>query len=238
MAVQIQIRRDTAATWTSQNPTLANGELGYETDTGSLKIGNGSSNWSSLSYFSSGGGSSVASRTVGVQSGNSRWYDPTMGARVFSSGTAITVNGFLIALPIHFSNSVSLDAIGAEVTTAGAGSTTRFGMYNDNSGIPGDLVFDAGTVSTASTGGVSIAISQTLSAGMYWICMQVATSNVTFRGWTSTGGGHGDLGFTNLTDTIPAKSVYVSNTGAFPSSWPGGETYFNGATPTIKVREG
>ncbi|KKL07037.1 hypothetical protein LCGC14_2590060, partial [marine sediment metagenome] len=34
MAVQIQSRRDTAANWTSNNPTLAAGEIGIETDTG------------------------------------------------------------------------------------------------------------------------------------------------------------------------------------------------------------
>ena len=42
MANKIQIRRDTASNWTSSNPTLSQGEQGYETDTGKLKIGNGS----------------------------------------------------------------------------------------------------------------------------------------------------------------------------------------------------
>jgi hypothetical protein len=51
MAVQIQIRRGTAANWTSANPTLAEGELGYETDTGKLKAGDGSTAWTSLSYI-------------------------------------------------------------------------------------------------------------------------------------------------------------------------------------------
>jgi hypothetical protein len=50
MAVQIQFRRDTAANWTSENPTLAAGELGYETDTGNIKIGDGSTSWTSLGY--------------------------------------------------------------------------------------------------------------------------------------------------------------------------------------------
>jgi len=51
MAVQIQIRRDTAANWTSTDPTLAQGEMGYETDTGKFKFGDGSTAWTSLSYF-------------------------------------------------------------------------------------------------------------------------------------------------------------------------------------------
>ena len=47
---QIKLRRDTAANWTSANPTLAAGELGFETDTGRFKIGNGSTAWTSRSY--------------------------------------------------------------------------------------------------------------------------------------------------------------------------------------------
>lgn len=54
MAVQTQIlhRRGTAATWTSTNPTLGAGEIGYETDTGKYKIGTGSAVWTSLAYAS------------------------------------------------------------------------------------------------------------------------------------------------------------------------------------------
>lgn len=47
---QIQMRRSTAATWTSTNPTLAAGEWGQETDTGYTKIGDGSSAWTALRY--------------------------------------------------------------------------------------------------------------------------------------------------------------------------------------------
>lgn len=54
MADKIQIRRDTAANWTSANPTLAQGELGLETDTGKLKAGTGSTAWTSLGYYSLG----------------------------------------------------------------------------------------------------------------------------------------------------------------------------------------
>lgn len=51
MAVQIQLRRGTAAAWTAANPTLAQGEFGVETDTYKLKLGNGSSAWNSLGYY-------------------------------------------------------------------------------------------------------------------------------------------------------------------------------------------
>lgn len=51
MPTRIQFRRDTAANWTSANPTLASGELGLETDTGAYKVGDGSTAWTSLSYW-------------------------------------------------------------------------------------------------------------------------------------------------------------------------------------------
>lgn len=47
---QIQLRNDTAANWTSANPTLAVGEIGIETDTKKFKIGDGGTAWNSLAY--------------------------------------------------------------------------------------------------------------------------------------------------------------------------------------------
>lgn len=47
----IQVRRDTAANWASANPTLAAGELGFESNTGAIKIGDGSTAWASLPYL-------------------------------------------------------------------------------------------------------------------------------------------------------------------------------------------
>lgn len=55
MATQIQLRRDTAANWTAENPVLAEGEEGYELDTGQRKIGDGTTAWASLAYMASGG---------------------------------------------------------------------------------------------------------------------------------------------------------------------------------------
>jgi hypothetical protein len=54
MAVQLQLRRGSASQWTAANTLLAQGELGLETDTGKLKIGDGSTVWTSLAYYSAG----------------------------------------------------------------------------------------------------------------------------------------------------------------------------------------
>jgi hypothetical protein len=51
MARQLQLRKGTASEWTTANPLLAEAEPGYETDTGLLKLGNGTDNWDDLPYF-------------------------------------------------------------------------------------------------------------------------------------------------------------------------------------------
>lgn len=66
VVTQIQIRRGTASQWTSANPTLAAGEQGYETDTGKMKIGNGSTAWNSLAYAITGAVGTVTSITAGT----------------------------------------------------------------------------------------------------------------------------------------------------------------------------
>jgi hypothetical protein len=50
MAVQILFRRGTSTEWTSADPTLGSGEPGIETDTGKIKVGDGTTIWSSLPY--------------------------------------------------------------------------------------------------------------------------------------------------------------------------------------------
>lgn len=50
MATKIQVRRGTAAAWTSANPTLSEGEIGLETDTGLEKRGDGATAWVTLAY--------------------------------------------------------------------------------------------------------------------------------------------------------------------------------------------
>src|ERR1035437_4009751 len=50
MSVRIQLRRDTAANWTADNPVLAQTETGVETDTSKFKFGDGTTAWTSLPY--------------------------------------------------------------------------------------------------------------------------------------------------------------------------------------------
>ena len=53
MATRMIQRRGTAAEWTSANPVLAAGEIGFETDTSKFKFGDGTTAWADIPYFAS-----------------------------------------------------------------------------------------------------------------------------------------------------------------------------------------
>lgn len=76
----IQLRRDTAANWTSTNPTLSAGEAGLETDSGLVKFGNGTLAWDALPYGSS---ASIRTRVL-----NQTGSPITKGSVVYISGAS------------------------------------------------------------------------------------------------------------------------------------------------------
>ena len=67
MAILIQFRRATSTEWQTVNPVLAEGEPGFEIDTGRFKIGDGTTRWNDLPYFSGGGGVSPAGNIGDIQ---------------------------------------------------------------------------------------------------------------------------------------------------------------------------
>jgi hypothetical protein len=84
----IQIRRDTASNWTSVNPTLASGELALETDTEKLKVGDGSTAWTSLSYYTLG--------TLHYAPLAGATFAGTVNAPTINASTTLQINGATI----------------------------------------------------------------------------------------------------------------------------------------------
>lgn len=83
MAVIIQLRRGAASLWTSANPILADGEMGVEDDTLKVKIGDGTTNWVSLPYFTQGAAGLSAYQIAVAEGfvGNvNDWLDSLVGA--------------------------------------------------------------------------------------------------------------------------------------------------------------
>jgi len=52
---RIQLRRDTAANWSSVNPALRQGEIGVDLTNKRLKVGDGFTSWNSLDYIEESG---------------------------------------------------------------------------------------------------------------------------------------------------------------------------------------
>lgn len=110
---RIQMRRGTAAQWTSVNPTLASGEHGFETDTGKEKIGTGSTAWVALPYLTDMVGAGTTAALAGKVDDNTLVINVKDYGAVGDNSTDNTA------------------AITAAVTAAGSGGTVYFpkGIY-------------------------------------------------------------------------------------------------------------
>jgi hypothetical protein len=150
MAMKIQFRRDTASSWTSNNPVLLEGELGLDTTDDRFKIGDGTTNWNTLAYsygdwntlinkpstFTPSAGGSVGQVLTNVSNGVGTWQDAAGGVNLTSATTAPssptagdqwfdTANGILYAYMTDGTQTQWLDissANGQAAAAAGGGA--------------------------------------------------------------------------------------------------------------------
>lgn len=122
MSYQIQLRRDSAANWSTTNPILAQGEIGLDTTNNKIKIGDGSSTWNSLSYGPSGFVTNVMTTT---------------GDIIYSSPGSTPVR-----LPIGTANQV-LTVIGGVPSWQPSAASVNSQFFG--SGSDGNVTISAGT---------------------------------------------------------------------------------------------
>ena len=126
----IQIRRDPAARWTSVNPVLASMELGCESDTGKVKVGDGSSTWTQLDYAATTAPLAVPGVTQGSTSG-------------YASGGNAPSGGINVIEKFSFSSDGNATDVGdltvAKLATAGQSSTAS--GYSSGGYVPTDPRF-------------------------------------------------------------------------------------------------
>lgn len=102
MSDKIQLRRDTATNWTTNNPVLAIGEPGLETDTGKWKTGDGATAWTSLSYMNTTALSTIYSAN-GNLAGNRHVGTSTYDLSIGTATTSLAINDS--SASIHSTNS-------------------------------------------------------------------------------------------------------------------------------------
>jgi hypothetical protein len=163
MATRMQQRRGTASQWTSANPILNAGEIGWESDTNKFKIGDGTNHWANIDYFIDGNSTA----------------NPAFGTSIVFEGT--TANDFETTLqvtdPTADRTITFPDVSGTVITTGNMSDLTAVGILTSSVVFEGttaddfELTLAAGdptadrTVSFPDAGGVLVVDSavQTLT---------------------------------------------------------------------------
>lgn len=105
--------------------------------------------------------------------GSDEWYTLPLG----TSTTLTTTLQRQFFIPIRIDNKLAIKSLGLEITTGGASSVFRYGIYNDAgkyAARPGTLIAEAtATVTGASTGFIdnpfTVANSVVRRPGLYWL---------------------------------------------------------------------
>lgn len=171
MVTRIQLRRDSAANWTSTNPILDQGEPGYETDTGNMKIGDGYSRWSILSYAAGPSGPanafslSTASNVTlgGIKIGSGLSINNNTGVASVSTASISTVGGVKVGSGFSISNDGTISANSYSLPNA---TTSTYGGYKLGPVISVHQ-YNTQTVSSPYDTGASVITYDTVNFGDY-----------------------------------------------------------------------
>lgn len=182
-------------------------------------------------------GQAVTSGAAGLVSNTgykSGRYYTSLG--YYSSTDGSIASGNLICTPFMVPTSVTLTAIGVNVTTVGVNA--RLGIYNFVNGLPTTLVLDAGTVSVATSGEKEIAISQLLPAGMYALgIIFSATTSVSIVDADCSGVTNYFIGSSNgLMGSTTCGVAMSTSFGALPATFTFSSYTSSTGTPVIYVR--
>lgn len=116
MAFSIQLRKDTSANWGSVNPVLLKGEPGFETDTGKLKIGDGTTAWSALGYIGGEAGVSINTpNTIVKRDANGNFAAGTITANLSGSYTNVTIGSTASKGKIFVQESTPSGAVAGDI---------------------------------------------------------------------------------------------------------------------------
>jgi len=126
MAVRIQFRRGTATEWSTANPVLAEGELGYESTSKAIKFGDGVTAWNSLGVAAAGDITEVNAGSGLTGGGTSGAVTLALDTSVVLTASAIDAKGDLLVGTAD--NAYAKRSVGANGTSLTADSTQSTGV--------------------------------------------------------------------------------------------------------------
>lgn len=117
----LQLRRDAASDWTNNDPTLAEGELGVETDTLKFKIGDGSTAWTSLGYAATTAG---AVEELVMDTMGTAWQDTNSIDITYTDGSdTIEADVKISSSPGDVTLTIEADGLKADVSGLDLGAS-------------------------------------------------------------------------------------------------------------------
>lgn len=227
MADIIQIRRGTASQWTTANPVLADGELGFETDTKKGKLGNGVTAWSSLPYSFTGESSNVAEqitaaaiKTVPVDADQFGITDSAASnvLKKLSWANIKAALSSLYAAATHTHSAADITSGTLAVARGGTGiASYTTGNYINASGAttlqqrtPAQVLSDIGAAASSHTHAASAITSGTFGSGNYVFPANVEIAGQIFSPIFAKGNSTGTINF-NWNDANIQTIVLTGN---------------------------
>ncbi len=209
MTSKLQIRRDSASDWTSANPTLSAGEMGYEQDTTKLKVGDGTTVWNSLGYFSppSLGVTVVANMTAlvaitGMSAGDEAFVTANNKLFLYNG------SGWYLVATVQNSSPSSITGVSGTYALATDGTaTTITAVSTDPEGVPLTWSYAVTTGSLTNGGGASATVSQADN-----VFTVTPTTNASYAGTFS-------VTFSATDGVTGAVSAVSAFTLAFAADW-------------------
>jgi hypothetical protein len=152
MATRIQVRRGSTSDWNTADPILNEGEIGYNTTLGQIKIGDGESNWSELFYVvdTSSLGGSLSSYILSTEKsaiGGVAELDASKNilapAGIIFEGTADAHETTLSVVDPTADRTITLpNTSGTVITTGNLSDITNIGVFSSTITMEGSTAND------------------------------------------------------------------------------------------------
>lgn len=213
---KIQVRHDTSTNWATANPILLEGEIGYETNTGKVKIGNGTSNYNTLSYnfeidtskFVQKSGDTMTGKLKTPSLFTNTIYSKDYDSYIVLGDDRVTINGDLAISSIQSGNGD--DLISATFSQINVGDITKE-LSLKTSANTIKVTTSSGDKTLAYTDNIPTTTSQLYNDSNFATTADIPQDYVKTTGTQTVAGNKTFTGYTTISNHILPTNYYNSN---------------------------